>query len=68
MSFITDNLLLHRSTTYYPLHYLSLHAIIRSSPEIQPPRISEFSTGVLGFDPEKNNHKLNFLQAHMIIY
>ena len=26
------------------------------------------STGVLGFDPEKNNHKLNFfLQAHMII-
>ena len=25
------------------------------------------STGVLGFDPEKNNHKLIFLQAHMII-
>ena len=27
-----------------------------------------YSTGVLGFDPEKNNHKLNFfLQAHTII-
>ena len=32
------------------------------------PEIVGLSTGVLGFDPKKNNHKLNFfLQAHMII-